>query len=99
MISVLCFFAENQYHIIREFPTGKGFADIVLLPQKRIQKPAIVIELKFKTDVKAAIDQIHNNNYPGRLKDFYGEVILVGISYSKKKAHDCIIERFEREEA
>ena len=98
VISVLCFFAENQYHIIREFPTGKGFADIVLLPQKRIQKPAIVIELKFKTDVKAAIDQIHNNNYPGRLNDFYGEVILVGISYSKKKAHDCIIERFEREE-
>ena len=97
VISVLCFFAENQYHIIREFPTGKGFADIVLLPQKRIQKPAIVIELKFKTDVKAVIDQIHNNNYPGRLKDFYGEVILVGISYSKKKAHECIIERFERE--
>ena len=38
VISVLCFFAENQYHIIREFPTGKGFADIVLLQQKRIQK-------------------------------------------------------------
>ena len=97
VISVLCFFAENQYKVIREFPTGKGFADIVLLPKKRITGPAMVIELKFKQEVKAAIDQIHENNYPDSLKDFYGELILVGISYNKKKAHDCVIERFERE--
>ena len=92
VISVLCFYAENLYHVIREFPTGKGFADIVLLPKKRIQKPAIVIELKFNKDVKAAIDQIHDNQYPGRLADFYCDLILVGISYDKKKAHDCAIE-------
>ena len=59
---------------------------------------ALVIELKFKKEVKAAIEQIHENNYPDSLKDFYGELILVGISYNKKKAHDCVIERFEREE-
>lgn len=97
VVSVLCFYAENQYHVIREFPTGKGFADIVLLPKRRVQRPAIVIELKFKKDVQAAIDQIHDNQYPGKLHDFYGELILVGISYDKKKAHDCAIERFERE--
>ena len=97
VVSVLCFYAENLYHVIREFPTGKGFADIVLLPKKRVQKPAIVVELKFNKDVKAAIDQIHDNQYPGRLADFYGDLILVGISYDKKKAHDCAIERFERE--
>ena len=97
VISVLCFYVETQYMVIREFPTGKGFADIVLIPKPRVQKPAVVIELKFKKDVKAAIDQIHNNQYPGKLHDFYGEVILVGISYDKKKAHDCVIERFERE--
>ena len=97
VVSVLCFYAENLYHVIREFPTGKGFADIVLLPKKRVQKPAIVIELKFNKDVKAAIDQIHDNQYPGRLADFYGDLILVGISYDKKKAHDCAIERIERE--
>ncbi|MBQ9244561.1 MAG: PD-(D/E)XK nuclease domain-containing protein, partial [Proteobacteria bacterium] len=91
------FYAENQYHVIREFPTGKGFADIVLLPKRRVQKPAMVIELKFKKDVRAAIDQIHDNQYPGKLHDFYGELILVGISYDKRKAHDCVIERFERE--
>ena len=97
VVSVLCFYAENVYHIIREFPTGKGFADIVLLPKKGIQNPAIVIELKFNKDVKAAIDQIHDNQYPGRLADFYGDLILVGISYDKKKAHDCAIERVERD--
>ena len=97
VISVLCFYVETQYMVIREFPTGKGFADIVLIPKPRVQKPAMVIELKFKKDVKAAIDQIHNNQYPGKLHDFYGEVILVGISYDKKKAYDCVIERFERE--
>ncbi len=98
VISVLCFFADNQYKMIREFPTGKGFADIVLLPKKRNPSPAMVIELKFKQEVKAAIDQIHENKYPDSLKDFYGEVILVGISYTKKKAHECVIERFERED-
>ena len=98
VISVLCFYAENQYLVVREFPTGKGFADIVLLPKNGVQSPAMVIELKFKNDVHAAIDQIHHNNYPGRLKDYYGELILVGISYGKRKAHDCMIERFEREE-
>ena len=77
VISVLCFYAENQYFVIREFPTGKGFADIVLLPKKGVQSPAMVIELKFKNDVQAAIDHIHNNNYPGRLEDYYGELILL----------------------
>ena len=57
----------------------------------------MVIELKFKKDITAAIDQIHNNKYPEKLKDFYGEIILVGIAYDKRKAHDCVIERFERE--
>ena len=78
-------------------PTGKGYADIVYLPRPFSSYPAMVIELKFNQEVQAAIDQIHENNYPDSLKDFYGEVILVGISYNKKKAHNCVIERFERE--
>ena len=61
-------------------------------------RPAIVIELKFRQNVQAAIDQIHDNHYPGKLSDYYGEIILVGIAYDKRKAHDCVIERFERED-
>ena len=45
----------------------------------------MVIELKFKKNVQTAIDQIHNNQYPGKLHDYYGELILVGIAYDKKK--------------
>ena len=97
VISVLCISIENKYIIIREMPSGKGFADIILLPKPRMMTPAIVIELKFKQDVKAAIDQIRENQYPDRLKEFYGEVVLVGISYSKRKVHECFVERFERE--
>lgn len=33
-------------------------------------------------------------NYPAVLKDYGGEIVLVGISYdAKKKAHSCVIER------
>ncbi len=57
----------------------------------------MVIEFKFKQEVQAAIDEIHENHYSDSLKNFYGEVILVGISDNKNKAHNCVIERFERE--
>ncbi len=33
-------------------------------------------------------------NYPAVLKDYGGEIVLVGIGYdAKKKAHSCVIER------
>ena len=40
--------AREYYHIVRELPTGKGFADICMIPRKKYtQKPAVVIELKW----------------------------------------------------
>ena len=70
----------------------KFSADLIGLPAAK-DSP-----IEFKQDVKAAIDQIRENQYPDDLKDFYGEVVIVGISYSKRKAHECFVERFEREE-
>ncbi len=33
-------------------------------------------------------------NYPAVLKDYGGEIVLVGIAYdARKKAHSCVIER------
>lgn len=32
---------------IREFPSGPGFADIVYIPKKNIDKPAMIMELKY----------------------------------------------------
>src|SRR5699024_2942901 len=54
--------ARDDYTIIREMPTGKGFADIVLIPYR--DKPAMIIELKWNQEVKTAIDQIKEKKYP-----------------------------------
>jgi len=56
-----------------------------------------VLELKYDHSAETAITQIRNNHYGAALKDFVGEVVLVGINYDKKtKLHECIIERVTR---
>lgn len=105
MITLLASFAYYQ-RPIREFPRdfreeipwGKGFADLVYLPlPKYPQRPVIVVELKWNQSADAAIAQIREKRYPDSLKDYYGEILLVGISYEKKaKEHTCIMERIEK---
>lgn len=97
MIALLASFAYYQKPI-REYPCGKGFADLVYLPLPKCpQRPVIVVELKWNQGADAAIDQIKEKRYPDSLKDYYGEILLVGISYEKKtKEHTCIIERVEK---
>ena len=79
--------------IVREMPAGKGFADIVFLPLHKVDKPALVIELKNKQAVNTAIDQIKKKNYPDRIKEYIGNVFLVGITYNEDKHHECVIEK------
>ncbi len=84
----------NTYNVVRELPTGKGFADLVYLPQKGVDKPALLMELKFDKSAQSAITQIKEKNYLQFFKDYKGEVLLVGINYSKDtKTHQCIIEK------
>ena len=79
--------------MIREFPSGKGFTDIVLLPRPICNRPAVVLELKYDKLADTAIEQIHERRYAGSLKDFIGDVVLVGINYDKTiKQHECKIE-------
>lgn len=86
-----------MYSMIRELPSGKGFADIVLLPYRNVDAPAIVLELKYNKSADTAINQIKQQNYAGALSHYSGEIILVGISYDKKsKKHSCTIERFAK---
>ena len=48
-ISLALYAARNFYTVHREFPGGKGFADLVFLPRKKfIDKPALVVELKWE---------------------------------------------------
>ena len=97
VLSIAYYFAKNDYVWHREMPTGKGFADIVLIPRKNIDSPAIVLELKYDKDADTAINQIHCKNYPSKILDYTGEILLVGINYAKNgpkgKKHTCKIER------
>ncbi len=84
----------NTYNVVRELPTGKGYADLVYLPKPGVNKPALLIELKYDKSAQTAITQIKEKNYLQFFKDYKGEVLLVGINYSKDtKTHQYIIER------
>lgn len=86
--------AHQYYKFFRELPSGKGFTDIVLVPYRNVDKPAIVLELKYNKSAKGAIKQIKEKQYVEALKGYAGEMVLVGISYDKRsKQHDCVIER------
>ncbi|MCF0178233.1 MAG: PD-(D/E)XK nuclease domain-containing protein, partial [Bacteroidales bacterium] len=94
VINLAFYTARNKYQIIREFPSGKGFADVVFIPRRNVDLPAIVVELKWKHDAQTAIDQIRERNYPASLMDYSGNVILCGINYAPEtKMHSCIIEK------
>ena len=86
--------ARQYYDFVRELPTGKGFADIVLIPHRHVDKPAIVIELKYNKSVGGAIGQIKTKHYTEALKNYSDNILLVGINYDKKsKMHTCKIEK------
>ncbi len=95
-INLAFYFAREYYNIVREFPTGKGFADICFIPRKIHQdKPAVIIELKWDKSVEGAISQIKKKQYVDALKEYKGEILLVGINYDKKtKKHECLIEKY-----
>lgn len=86
--------AIDHYLKVEELPSGHGIADVVYLPKKRSRLPAMLIELKWNKTSKGAIDQIKERNYPEVLKEYGGDMILVGINYSEKtNVHTCRIER------
>jgi hypothetical protein len=59
-------------------------------------KPAIVVELKYDKSASGAIEQIKNKQYVKALEKYTGDILLVGVNYSKKsKKHECCIERLK----
>ena len=94
VLTIAYYTAKKDYLMIRELPTGKGFADIVLLPRPARNLPAIILELKYDNTAETAIDQIKDKRYTDSLLDYVGELVLVGINYDKQsKRHQCVIER------
>jgi hypothetical protein len=94
VLSIAYYYARNDYVMHRELATGRGFADIVLIPRKNVESPAIVLELKFDKDADSAINQIHRKQYPAKVAEHTGDLLLVGINYDKNlKTHQCKIEK------
>lgn len=97
VISLAYYSARKDYIMYRELPAGKGFADIVFIPRKCSDKPAIIVELKWDKTAEGAIKQIKEKNYSASLEQYNGEIILTGINYNKKsKKHECIIEHINK---
>jgi hypothetical protein len=96
-ITIAYYSAQREYSRFRELPTGKGFADIVFIPRKNCDKPAMIIELKWDKNADTAIKQIKEKRYVGHLDEYAGNLLLVGINYDKEtKKHDCVIEQFKK---
>lgn len=97
VLSLAYYSARKSYTITREAPAGKGFADLVFEPRKNSSMPAFIVELKCDHSAEEAVEQIRNKNYTDCLKDYIGEVLLVGINYDKKsKKHTCRIEKVQK---
>ena len=94
VLSLAYYYASNDYIIHRELASGKGFADLVLIPRKNVASPAIVIELKYDKAVNTAIEQIKQRQYPAKVSQYTDNLLLVGITYERDtKQHHCCIEK------
>lgn len=57
----------------------------------------MIVELKYDNSAEGAIEQIKKKQYADCLKDYSGEILLVGINYDKEqKNHTCKIEKITK---
>ncbi len=95
VLSIAYIWAKNEYIIHREMATGKGYADLVMIPRRNVERPALVIELKYNHSVDTALSQIKQRNYPSKIAEYTGDILLVGITYDRDlKQHICKIEKW-----
>ena len=96
-VLTIAFLSTLDYYFkpVRELPTGRGFADFVYIPKPMYREdyPALVVELKWNKSAATALQQIKEKRYTESLRDYAGDILLVGINYDKKtKEHTCSIE-------
>ena len=97
VLTMAYFTAPAYYNIVREMPSGKGFADFVFIPRANAgSRPAMVVELKYNRSADTAIKQIKEKRYHGALTGYSDRILLVGINYDAdgkgSKRHTCVIE-------
>ncbi|MCQ2196447.1 MAG: ATP-binding protein [Bacteroidaceae bacterium] len=104
VLSLAYIYARGEYILHRELASGKGFADLVFIPRSFVDRPAMIIELKYDKTADAAIDQIRRKEYQGKVLEYLNTpsgkgrekaLLLVGINYDKEsKTHTCVIEKY-----
>ena len=102
-VLTIAYLSAMQYYFkpIREFPTGRGFADFVFIPKPEYKNdyPALLVELKWNQNAQTALTQIKTKKYPSSILNYTGDILLVGINYDKKsKEHQCLIEKYVKGE-
>lgn len=100
-VLAIAYLSAMKYYFkpVREFPTGRGFADFVFIPKSEYKKdyPALVVELKWNQNTETALEQIWNKKYPSSILEYTGDILLVAINYDKKsKEHVCLIEKYDK---
>lgn len=96
---LMAYYSARIYYMnpILEMPSGKGFADVIYLPRRNVDKPALVVELKWNKSVNGAITQIKEHQYASWIQGYTGNILLVAINYDEKKGHTCAIEEWVKE--
>ena len=96
---LMAYYSAKAYYMnpIMELPSGKGFADVVYLPKRNVDRPALVVELKWNKSAEGAIKQIKEKKYSSWIEGYTGDILLVGINYDEQKGHECLIQKFVKE--
>lgn len=97
---LMAYYSAKAYYMnpLMELPSGKGFANVAYLPRRNGDRPALLVELKWNKSAKGAICQIKERQYADWIEGYVGDILLVAISYDKKKKiHECVIEKFIKE--
>lgn len=85
----------DHYRRFEELACGKGYSDLLFVPDVTSAKPALLIELKWDKSADGALMQMKDRNYAEFARQFgySGTILLAGINYdSKTKKHSCKIE-------
>lgn len=99
IVNLVYLAARDSYYVERENKAGEGYTDFIFYPE-RAGDDGIILELKVDDTPETAIAQIKDRKYmlkfQGKMaerKRHAGRVLLVGISYDrKKKDHHCRVE-------
>ena len=97
---LIAYYSAKAYYMnpMMEMPSGKGYADVVYLPRRDVDRPALVVELKWNQSAQGALKQIKDRQYVSWIQEYTGDILLVAIHYDmKNKLHECVIEKYVEE--